>query len=312
MRRTLFFLLIFFIYIVFMGCSIQNQVNMNEEGGGKLFVSSNFGREIICDEKVKLISGEDVLGLLGKYLKVETQYGGFIRSINDKKSEGVQGQQYDWFYYVNGVASNSSAKAYKLNVADTVFWDYHSWTGATFIPAIVGAYPEPFVSGFKGQNNGVLILYANSAKNEAKKLAGSLERADAKNVEVKIISKDQIVKRNKPTIVIGLWRELETEQDLKEICSRNIKGGIFAKFSQKGFEFLDFKGDKVEIHNKDVAAIVATGTGLGDANSLWIITALDNAGLKQAVDLLEKRPDSIRGFYGIGIVKEQVVRLPMR
>ena len=129
---------------------------------------------------------------------------------------------------------------------------------------------------------------------------------------MKIISKDQIVKRNKPTIVIGLWRELETEQDLKEICSRNIKGGIFAKFSQKGFEFLDFKGDKVEIHNKDVAAIVATGTGLGDANSLWIITALDNAGLKQAVDLLEKRPDSIRGFYGIGIVKEQVVRLPMR
>ena len=290
---------------------MQSQVNTSEEGVGQLFVSSNFGREIICDEKVKLIPGEDVLGLLGRYVKVETQYGGFIKSINNRKSARVQGQQYDWFYYINGIAANSSAKAYKLNAIDRVFWDYHPWTGATFIPAIIGAYPEPFVSGFKGQNNGVLLLHTNSAKAEAQKLAGSLKKSGTEKVEFKIISEEQIVKRNKPTIVIGLWRDLEKEENLKEISSRNIKGGIFAEFSENGFSFLDFKGNKIKTHNKAVAAIVATATGLGDPNPLWILTSLDETGLEQAVDLLKKKPESIQGFYGAGIVEGQVVRLPI-
>ena len=311
LKKSILITLIIISLFTFVACSKRTQTLIAENRLAELLVGKDYSSEIIYDEKMGVAKGDTVFGLLGRNLKVETQYGGgFIKSIEGLPSGRINGQQYDWFYYINGIASNCSSKSYKMNDTDKVFWDYHGWTGTTFIPAIIGAYPEPFVNGFKQKNKGATILYAQDSKGEAEKLAQALKDKEASNIEVRDISKDLVINRSKPTIVVGKWKELEVYQEIKEICSRNVEVGIFAKFSNSNFELLNYKGETIKTCGEDAAAIVATGSGLGDSNPLWIITAIRPSEIEEAVNLLEKSPERIRGFYGAVIANGEVIKLP--
>lgn len=311
-KKIIFVTLIIISFLTFTACSEQvRMINNGREATAKLLVSKDFGSSTIQDENAKVIQGDRVLDLMGRYLKVDTQYGGgFIKSINQVSSGSINGQRYDWFYYVNGVASDCSAKDYKVRENDRIHWDYHPWADNSIIPAIVGAYPEPFINGFNGQTKGTMILYAGNCKAEADKLAVRLKNKGAENLVIGSLSENSVTKRVNPTIIIGQWKDLETQKEIKEICSAQIKSGIYINFSSSKFELLDAKGKPVEIHNKDVSAIVATGSGLGDTKPLFIVTSVDYKGIEQAVDLLVKNPEKIRGYYGAAIINGEVKRLP--
>ena len=64
---------------------------------------------------------------------------------------GDRAAQRDWFYYVNGIEADVGAQDYGLSSGDRIQWDYHSWRATMRVPAIVGAYPEPFVHGYRGK-----------------------------------------------------------------------------------------------------------------------------------------------------------------
>lgn len=277
----------------------------------ELLVSRNFFADILSDKKVQVTPNDTVLDLISKNLDVEVQAGGFVKSINKISPSKINGFDNYWFYYINGVAADVGADKYILSPGDKVYWDYHPWVNDVFIYAIVGAYPEPFVNGYRNGTKKVVIVSSEGSKNEAERLAISLKTRGVKNVEVKGLRESQIANPTQPTIVVGVWNELEKQPDLKRISSQMAKEGLFVNINSNKFKLLDFKGKEVESYDKDIGIITATASRLGEPNPLWLVVSIDKEGLKKTVELLDKNPEKIRGFYGAAVVKGEVKRLPL-
>lgn len=137
MRRAALLLLA----LVLAGCG----GNGREQGTATLWVTRDRGARVLFAGTVP--AGLNAIQVVGRKLHVTTRYGGrYLQSV-----DGVEGSlagQRDWFFYVNGIEGDRSAAEVKVRDGDLVWWDFRHWTGATMhIPAVVGAYPHPFVDG---------------------------------------------------------------------------------------------------------------------------------------------------------------------
>src|SRR5262245_58543369 len=119
--------------------------------GGKatLWVTRDRGAEVLVEKTVS--AGLTAMQALRTEADVETSYGGrFVQSI-----EGISGDlgaHRDWFYFVNGVEADRGAAEYRLRPGDVLWWDYRPWSGDDMrVPVVVGAFPEPFLTGYGGE-----------------------------------------------------------------------------------------------------------------------------------------------------------------
>jgi Domain of unknown function (DUF4430) len=114
----------------------------------RLVVSRDFGATVMVDELAPAKQGLDVMRLLAEHTTVDTSYGGqFVNGINGVRSTfgGVStATAADWFYWVDGVLADVGAADWKLSGGDTVWWDYHCWSGAMVLPATLDAFPVPW------------------------------------------------------------------------------------------------------------------------------------------------------------------------
>ena len=114
----------------------------------RLVVSRDFGATVMVDELAPAKQGLDVMRLLAEHTTVDTSYGGqFVNGINGVRSTfgGVStATAADWFYWVDGVLADVGAADSKLKGGDTVWWDYHRWSGAMVLPATLDAFPVPW------------------------------------------------------------------------------------------------------------------------------------------------------------------------
>jgi hypothetical protein len=115
-------------------------------GGAQLDVTRNFGQQQLFSTSVPDIrKDETVMRFLESKRAVKTSYGGkFVTTIDGLKSSTGSGSS-DWFYFVNGIEASVGAADKTLSPGDVVQWDYRRWDATMRIPAIVGAYPQPFV-----------------------------------------------------------------------------------------------------------------------------------------------------------------------
>lgn len=116
-----------------------------DEGTATLWVTRDAGTRVLLTATVP--SGLTAIQALERKTEVETSYGGrFVVSINGIRSR----DQRDWFYYVNGIALGRGAAEYRLRDGDVEWWDYTEWHAPNEFPAVVGAFPEPFLHGLDG------------------------------------------------------------------------------------------------------------------------------------------------------------------
>ena len=116
----------------------------------ELRVSRDFGVTTLTDRSIAVSASSTVMRLLTANTKVTTAYGGgFVDSIDGVASGYTNGGSIraDWFYYVNGLQATVGAADYHLGPHDRVWWDFHAWDFAPSVSAVVGQYPEPFLSG---------------------------------------------------------------------------------------------------------------------------------------------------------------------
>ena len=100
--------------------------------------------------------GQSALNALRRSADVGTAYGGrFVTTIDGL--EGSKSQQHDWLYYVNGIDPGVGAADMDLHPGDREWWDYRYWRDFMAIPAVIGAWPEPFVHGFEGHSPTVKV-----------------------------------------------------------------------------------------------------------------------------------------------------------
>ena len=125
-------------------------------GTATLWVTRDEGRTMLLARTVP--AGESVLQALERSTTVSTRYGGhFVQSV-----AGLSGSiddRHDWFFDVNGIEGNRSAADYRLRDGDVAWWDYRDWgTSGMSVPAVVGAFPEPFVHGYDGKVRTTIVL----------------------------------------------------------------------------------------------------------------------------------------------------------
>lgn len=147
---------ILLLAIAIAGCqstTSRRPASRQAAGPVDLLVTRDFGSKVLVEKSATVTGSPTVMDVLAKNAKVETAYGGgFINSINGLASGHTDsgGAKIDWFYCVNGIQASVGAADLKVRAGDKIWWDYHDWSSVSFVPAVVGSYPEPFVHGYEG------------------------------------------------------------------------------------------------------------------------------------------------------------------
>jgi hypothetical protein len=279
-----------------------------EHGGGvQLRVTRDFGRTTLASASVaKLRSSDTVMRLLQRHSKVTTRYGGgFVQSIDGIAANG-SGGRHDWFYFVNGTEAPTGAANRALKPGDVVQWDYRTWNATPHVPAIVGAFPEPFLHGQEGKRYPTRIECAASTRS-CDTVQKQLDRA---GVPAGTGSLGAEARGGVLRIQVGKWSDLSQLQDSDLLERGPAASGVYARFagSNGPLLLLDASGR--------VTRQAPAGTGLIAAlvppgqQPLWVVTGVDEAGVARAAAMLGAA--KLRNAYALAIPPSgPPLRLPL-
>jgi len=277
-----------------------------ERGGSgvQLRVTRDFGTKTLRSASAAKVRASDtVMRLLQAHAKTTTRYGGgFVQSI-DGIAGNESGGRHDWFYFVNGTEAPTGAADRKLNPGDVVQWDYRTWDATPRVPAIVGAFPEPFLHGQEGKAYPTRIECASSTKS----CDAVRDALDGVGVPVGTGALGAEARGGVLRIEVGKWADIGRLQDLESLSKGPGVSGVYARFSGGGLNLLDARGRVVRKAPPGtglVAAIIPEGQ-----QPLWVVTGVDEAGVARAAALLGAA--KLRNAYALAALPTGAQRLPL-
>lgn len=292
-RKLLTFILILVGAIALCSCSTPVQEAIQTEPDQvRVIATRDFGKELIFDKTVQIDAKATAMDALQKAAQVETKYGGgFVSSIDGISSEygGADSKKKDWFFYINGMVSNVGAGDYVLKEGDIEHWDFRDWSYQQFVPAIIGSYPQPFLSGFRTSVSPTLVVYEATFHKEAESLVDDLKQMGVSQVSA--VSADQLSKGSQEQsnliIIAGPQNSL-----ILELNRLHKKLGFYAHIEDGKVVVLDSAGKLSKQYDRDCGLIQATqnpwnpqGIGAGES-VVWMITGTGANGVRSAANAL--------------------------
>ncbi|MGH3016021.1 MAG: DUF4430 domain-containing protein, partial [Gaiellaceae bacterium] len=278
-----------------------------QDGGASLRVTQDFGREELAADEVEAVrEDQTVLRLLQSHHDVETRFGGkFVEAIDGVEGSGGGGTR-DWFFFVNGVLADEGAGDWEVEVGDVIQWDNRDWSATQRIPAIVGAYPEPFRSGTEGERLPVRLECADSDDEACGDVKDSLTEAGAR------VSSSQLAASGGQELIrvlVGTWDELRDVRTPATLEEGPEASGVFARFADEGerLELLDEDGDVVRTADAGTGLVAATA--LEQQAVVWLVTGLEDVGVQAAAAILDAR--SLRNAFAVAATPDGPVKLPL-
>lgn len=277
--------------------------------GAQVRVTRDFGRQALGSSlEARVREDQTVMRLLRSGFDVDTRYGGrFVQSIDGLSGGGPTGQD-DWFYFVNGVEADEGAAEYELSPGDRVQWDYRRWDEAESVPAIVGAFPEPFLHGLEGKRRPVRVECEDPRSDYCERAKDSLEAVGVPTASATIGAPNtETVTR----LVVSRWPRARIVRGAPELEEGPGRTGVFARFSGDGesLELLDEDGDPARtVRAGDGTALVAALRPRAD-ELVWLVTALDEEGLAAGARAL--RESALRDAFAVAVTGRQVEKLPL-
>jgi hypothetical protein len=275
-----------------------------EGGGAEIRVTRDFGAERLATGHVDSVrDDETVMRALQRQSDVETRYGGgFVQAIDG--IEGDQGRRVDWFYFVNGIEADVGAADYELEPGDVVQWDYRRWDAAMRVPAIVGAYPEPFLHGYRGKRFPIRVecedVGAGSCREAKRRLTDA--GIDANGAALGTSAGDEVLR-----VVVAPWGAARTVKAAETIEEGPAVSGVFARVDRTGRVEL-LRGDGSPRPAPPGTGLVAA-TALEGQGTVWIVTGPDEAATARAARLLDE--SALRDAFAVAATPEGPTRLPL-
>lgn len=281
-----------------------------QAGDVELLVTRDYGaQELVRLAAPEQSGGETVMRLLQRNAEVTTRYGGgFVQSIDGLEGGREGGRPVDWFYYVNGIEAEEGAASRKVEDGASVWWDRRDWGAAQRVPAVVGAFPEPFRTGEKGRRYPVRI--------ECSDLQGdACQRVYDRFTELGIVvargglgtsAGDETLR-----VLVGPWREIEGRDEVARTLDEGPRvNGIFARMEDDGRALvtLDDRGREVQRLGAGTGLIAAGRDGFFPPT--WLVTGTDDAGVQSAIGALDE--SALEGKYALAISEDRGVPLPER
>ncbi len=277
-------------------------------GAVSLEVTRDFGRAPLpgSPADVDAPGGETAMRALQRRFQITTRYGGgFVQSIDGVSGGTAAGRPVDWFYYVNGVEASRGAAATGLHRGDAVWWDHHDWGAATRIPAVVGAWPEPFAHGIGGERLPARIECASGAQAACTTVQQRLGDVGVVAGEAALGTRGgEALLR----VLVGPWPQVRTDFTIRLIARGPGASGVYAIPAPDGssIDVLDPRGR--------VAQTLGPGSGLIAATAVegqppvWVITGTDAAGLALAARSLTT--DALRGKFAVALRDDLPIAVP--
>ena len=282
----------------------------------RIIVTRGFGEPAILEKTVAI--GEDTTALDGLQMvaSVETKYGGgFVSSIEGISSqyEGANKTKEDWLFYINGISLSIGAGGYILRDGDSEHWDYHDWSFRQFIPAIIGDFPEPFVHGIRGVVHPTVVAYQSGWEEAARQIADRLRGLGVPDVTCRSFNELSAGDKESSNLVLVGTSDFAPVEELNEPWNRL---GFFCHFEDGALVVFDSAGKLVNGYGAGTGLIQATqsiwnpnGIGAGE-NVVWLVSGLDESGVKAAVDILINHPDAYKYACAAVVTEGETLRLP--
>lgn len=277
----------------------------------ELILTENFDRPVQPSVSVSP-DGRNAMTILKEQAETETTFGGgYVSAISGLGEEKKGGANRHWFFYVNGALASRGALQYVLEESWNLWWDFHAWDGQRFVSAVIGAWPEPFLSGSEGKKAPVAIWTADDFRSEANAIRDRLIAAGVSKVQVKMLASTSAVsfEREVP-ILLGTWQNLMQNGQFSDWIRHGERMGLFLKSDDgQTLSLLDWKGTKKK-SLKPAAAIVAMKPVFGTALPIWVITGTDLLSVRAASDLIVRQPEKLKGFAGLMLVEGERLHVP--
>jgi hypothetical protein len=282
----------------------------------RVVVTRDFGQQLIFDEMLDVPEGTSAMAALTRVAEVETSHGGgFVDAINGIHSEftGRQPNTLGWFIYINGIQANTGALDYTLHDGDVQHWDFHDWSFHQFIPAIIGEFPEPLLSGYGGIVYPSIIVYQNGWQEDAQRIADKLRSLGIDSFTITDNNKLSDSEKESSNLILLGTLEFPLIDELNQAWKRL---GFFTHFQDSKLNVYDSEGDPTVVYGGETGVIQATrspwnpkGTGVCE-NTVWIISGTDEAGVKAALNTIISGSDGFKYTCAVVIADGEIIGVP--
>jgi hypothetical protein len=271
-----------------------------------LVVTDHFGATRLgAVSEPKAPGSETVMRALQRHFRVSTQYGGgFVESIDGHSGDA---SRLDWFFYVNGVQGKVGAAATRVHAGDRIWWDLHDWQAAESIPAVVGAFPEPFLDGISGKRYPTTLQCAGDVNPACRRVSDALGGA---GVRVATQQFGTGSGTDSLSVIVATWRTLRAALVADLVRRGPSVSGIYARFAgARGdhLQLLDPAGRVVRTLGAGAGLIAATADLSGTPT--WMVTGTDSAGVAAAAGALT--PARLRDHFALAVDHGAYLPLPL-
>jgi hypothetical protein len=276
-------------------------------GGAELRVTRDFGHERVGQARVERVrEDQTVMRLLRSRFDVETRFGGrFVQKIDGLAGRGVTGRR-DWFYFVNGFEAGVGAAEYELSPGDVVQWDYRRWDGVMRVPAIVGAFPEPFLHGSEGKRLPVRVECTDPRGGSCEEVRRRLRSLGVKAAGAPLgVSGTTNVVR----VVVGPWRQAKLVRAAAALERGPDRSGVFARFRDDGRSFALLDGGGRAVRPAGLGAGLIAAASPAEDELVWLVTGVDERGVTAAARALGAR--ALRDAYAVAVEGQESTKLPV-
>ncbi len=300
------------------GCSTESGATYHPsnqsqiEASAQIVITSRFGQIPGQNQAIDIDANTSIMAALQQMSDVETKYGGgFVHDINEVRSE--YGDNMDWLVYVNGIQTRTGASDYQLLPGNMTQWDFHDWRFRMFTPAIIGAFPRPFLYGYDGKVYPTTIVSTASFTGEADALATKLQESGVEQISTALFKELDTDTQNFHNLILIADMDSELITELNDIWDRM---GFFVHFENHKLVVFDGKGKRAYEFDTGTGVIQATQNpwnlkGIGACeNVVWMISGTDEAGVKVAVDALLNRSDKLKHAFAAVVTSDEILVIP--
>jgi hypothetical protein len=270
-------------------------------------VTRDFGQEDVAAARAEKVQpGETVLRLLQSSQRVKTSdEGRSVQAIGSVAGEGPGGRR-DWFSYVNGVEVAPMTVERVVAPGDIVQWDFRRRDVAMRVPAIVGAFPEPFRNGIDGKRIPARVECEDDrgpACDEVKR------RLEAQGVIATQAPFGTAAGPKVGRIVVAAWPRARTLRTAAVLDRGPGESGVFARFGPDGRRLELLGADGVPVRAAPAGTGLVAATRQPNGELLWLVTGGDARGVEAAARALD--PAVLRDAFAVAVEPPGPVRLPL-
>jgi hypothetical protein len=275
-------------------------------GGVHLRVTQSFGAHGLGSVSDRHVPGsETVMRMLERSFRIRTRYGGgFVQSIDGHAGDGAR---TDWFYYVNGVLAPKGAATTAVHRGDRIWWDLHDWRATATVPAVVGSYPAPFVTGIGGKRLPTTLECGAGLGKACDRVSAALSAAHVP------LARQLIGTGSGPDtlgVVVGTWGQIRSEVAATLVAHGPSASGIYARFTRAGdaLALLNPQAQVVRTLRGHVGLVAATADSTSAPT--WMITGTDAAGVAAAAEALT--PGALRDHFALAVRGRAQIPVPLQ